>query len=99
MGHFVRLLAVAALVNSLAITAPALAEEEVPTEQEIRQTEGEPPVIPHKVADTDTDKECLKCHATGKNGALVTSHPERKVCTQCHVPGEIKATKPAKKRK
>lgn len=98
MGHLIRLLLVALLVNSPALPALALADE-VPTEQEIRQTEGEPPVIPHRIHDTDTAKDCLKCHETGKKGAPVTPHPERKACTQCHVQGEVKASKPAKKKR
>ena len=94
-----RLLSVAALLGSLVLPAFAQTGEDVPTEQEIRASEGEPPVIPHKIADTDTAKECLKCHETGKKGAPVTSHPERKVCTQCHVQGEIRPTKPARKKR
>ena len=99
MVHLIRLLAVAAMVNFLTLATPALAEEAVPTEQEIRQSEGEPPVIPHRIADTDTAKECLKCHETGRKGAPVTSHPERKACTQCHVRGEIPAAKPGRKKR
>lgn len=97
--HIIRVLTVAVLVNFLALPALALTEEEVPTEQEIRQTEGEPPVIPHKVSERETAKDCLACHEKGKRGAPVTSHPERKVCTQCHVPGEVKEVKPARKKK
>lgn len=99
MVHLIRLLAVAALVSFLALPFPALAQEEVPTEQEIRQTEGEPPVVPHRMKDADTAKDCLKCHLKGKKGAPVTPHPERKACTQCHVQGEIKAVNPAGKNK
>ncbi|HEY6873660.1 MAG TPA: hypothetical protein VI298_13140 [Geobacteraceae bacterium] len=96
MGYLCRALAVAALLQVLAL--PALAEEGVPTEREIMESEGEPPVIPHRVADTDTARECLKCHETGKKGAPVTPHPERKACTQCHVRGEVKA-KPGKQKR
>ncbi len=88
MKRIIKLLAVVALSQLFMCPFTAMAEGEVPTEQEIKQAEGEPPVIPHKVADTDTAKECLKCHKDGKRGAPVTSHPERKICTQCHVPAE-----------
>lgn len=97
MNYLIRILAVAALMSFPAF--PALAAEGVPTEQEIRQAEGEPPVIPHRVKDTDIAGDCLKCHEKGKKGAPVTSHPERKSCTQCHVRGEVKASKRANKRK
>ncbi len=96
MGHLCRILAVVALVVWPVVPVLALAEENVPTEQEIMESEGAPPLIPHRIADTDTAKDCLKCHETGKKGAPVTSHPERKACTQCHVQGEVK---PAKRKK
>jgi nitrate reductase cytochrome c-type subunit len=96
MRSLVRLWAVAALLHYLVLPMPALADEAVPTEKEISQAEGMPPLIPHRIADTDTARECLKCHETGKKGAPVTSHPERKACTQCHVQGEVKG---ARKRK
>jgi len=99
MRRLVRLCAVAALLNYLVLPMPAMADEVVPTEKEISQAEGMPPLIPHRIADTDTAKVCLKCHETGKKGAPVTPHPERKACTQCHVQGEVKATKPAKKKR
>ena len=99
MRRLVRLCAVAALLNYLVLPMLALAGEPVPTEKEISQAEGMPPLIPHRIADTDTGRECLKCHETGKKGAPVTSHPERKACTQCHVQGEVKATKPGKKKR
>jgi nitrate reductase cytochrome c-type subunit len=99
MSHIIRLLAIALLAGFLALPGLARAEEKVPTAQEIRESEGEPPLIPHRIADTDTARECLKCHGTGKKGAPVTSHPERKACTQCHVQGEVKGAKPAGKKK
>lgn len=98
MNYMIRILAVAVLMSFPALPALALAGEGVPTEQEIRQAEGEPPVIPHRVKETDTAVDCLKCHEKGKRGAPVTSHPERKSCGQCHVQGEVKASKRAKKR-
>src|SRR6266540_1606462 len=99
MLRLISFCAVAALLGFLAHPLPALAGGGVPTEQEIRESEGEPPLIPNRVADTDTGKDCLKCHQTGKRGAPVTSHPERKACTQCHIPGEVKGAKPAGKKK
>lgn len=99
MGRLCRLWAVAVLASFMLLPVLALAGEEVPTEQEIRESEGAPPLIPHRIADTDTAGDCLKCHETGKKGAPVTSHPERKGCTQCHLQGEVKATKPAKKKR
>jgi len=88
MMQIIRFIAVLVLCQSFMGSFTAMAEGDVPTEQEIKQAEGEPPVIPHKVADTDTARECLKCHRDGKRGAPVTSHPERKICTQCHVPAD-----------
>lgn len=99
MRRLVRLWAVAALLNCLVLPMTALADEAVPTKKEISQAEGMPPLIPHRIADTDTARECLKCHETGTKGAPVTPHPERKACTQCHVQGEVKATRPAKQKR
>ncbi len=42
---------------------------------------GAPPVIPHS---TRMRESCLGCHGPGGREGLRTSHPERKVCTQCH---------------
>jgi nitrate reductase cytochrome c-type subunit len=51
-----------------------------------RFAEGNPPVIPHAVADDATGQECLDCHwPGGKVTAPLTSHPLRVSCTQCHV--------------
>ncbi len=90
MNRVIRFVALAALLQFLMIPLRAIAEEQVPTEQEIMQAEDEPPVIPHRVSESDTFKDCLKCHESGKKGAPMTSHPERKNCTQCHVAGEVK---------
>ncbi len=91
MKRAFRFLALAALLQFLMIPFPAFADEQVPTEQEIMQAEDEPPVIPHRVSESDTYKDCLKCHESGKKGAPMTSHAERKNCSQCHVAGEVKA--------
>ena len=90
MKQVIRFLALAALLQFLTIPFPVFADEQVPTEQEIMQAEDEPPVIPHRVSENDTFKVCLKCHESGKKGAPMTSHPERKNCTQCHVAGAVK---------
>lgn len=42
---------------------------------------GAPPVIPHS---SQMREECLGCHGPLGREGLRTSHPERKVCTQCH---------------
>lgn len=90
MKRAIRLLAVTALLQMLAVPFAALADDQVPTESEVTQAEGEPPLIPHAISDADTCSECLKCHETGVKGAPMTSHPERKSCTQCHVAGAVK---------
>jgi nitrate reductase cytochrome c-type subunit len=82
----------------LALTLPLIAfadDQEVPTEQEIRQAEGVPPVMPHAAPPLKGGSEeaaCLGCHEEGKKGAPQTPHAERRACTQCHVQGEITAT-------
>ena len=48
-----------------------------------RAFEGAPPLIPH---DVEVDMPCLDCHRTGENNAVITSHPERFNCVQCHIP-------------
>lgn len=45
---------------------------------------GAPPTIPHKIF---MRENCLACHAgPGAREGIVTSHPERARCRQCHVP-------------
>jgi cytochrome c-type protein NapB len=90
---------IVAMFCAVALSGVARADEEVPTEQEIKQSEGAPPTIPHKVRADVTDKECLGCHRTGKKGAPVTPHPQRLACTQCHVPGAVEETKEGRKKK
>ncbi len=101
MKRVIRFIAVAALLQFMTIPFQAIADDQVPTEQEIMQAEDVPPVIPHRVSGNDTYKDCLKCHESGKKGAPMTSHPERKNCAQCHVAGEVKvkAGKKGKKKK
>ena len=77
----------AMLVCALAFPLPGLADDgRVPTAKEVMQAEGTPPLIPHRVTENFTFRQCLGCHEEGKEGAPVTPHPERKTCTQCHVP-------------
>lgn len=93
-----------AVAVSLFCLLPVLAsadEEQVPTEKEVMEAEGMPPLIPHPpriIKGTTGDATCLICHEEGKNSAPQTPHAERRGCTQCHVQGEIKG-KAAKKGK
>ena len=49
-----------------------------------RLYEGAPPTIPHQVF---MRENCAACHAgPGARAEILTSHPERTRCTQCHVP-------------
>lgn len=101
MKYINKFLVMAAFLQFLLIPFPLFAGDQVPTEKEIMQAGNEPPSISHPVSDAASAADCLKCHETGKKGAPVTSHPERKNCFQCHVAGEvkIKAGKKGKKKK
>ncbi len=49
-----------------------------------RLYDGAPPTIPHKIL---MRENCLTCHAgPGARAEIVTTHPERARCRQCHVP-------------
>jgi nitrate reductase cytochrome c-type subunit len=89
------LLGSALLCCALALPLTALAvDEQVPTEKEVAQAEGMPPLMPHAppaLKGGSEEAACLTCHEEGKNGAPQTPHAERRGCTQCHVQGEIKA--------
>jgi len=41
----------------------------------------QPPKIPHKVT---AGMDCKSCHATGVNGAPLSSHPNKPNCISCH---------------
>jgi len=99
MTPLVRMLAQAAVMQMLMLPSLAVADDQIPSEKEVRQSEGMPPLIPHVMPKPDKNGQltCLSCHEEGKNGAPPTPHPERKMCTQCHVQGEVKA--PGKKTK
>jgi len=44
---------------------------------------GAPPAIPHS---TWMRGECASCHGVSGRSGIRTTHPQRKSCTQCHVP-------------
>jgi nitrate reductase cytochrome c-type subunit len=92
----------AVLLLILAFPFALLADDEqVPTEKEVMQAEGTPPVMPHaapKPKGMSEEAACLSCHEKGLKGAPQTPHPERLGCTQCHVQGEVKTKKPAGKK-
>lgn len=47
---------------------------------------GEPPLIPHEVAQTDSGEECLGCHGTGDEAPKIPEwHATLVDCQQCHV--------------
>jgi cytochrome c-type protein NapB len=48
-----------------------------------RSYAGAPPVIPHS---TWMRENCLACHGSAGAAGLLTRHPERQSCTQCHAP-------------
>jgi cytochrome c-type protein NapB len=49
-----------------------------------RLYDGAPPTIPHKIL---MRENCLACHAgPGARAEILTTHPERDRCRQCHVP-------------
>lgn len=49
---------------------------------------GNPPAIPHPVAEADGGQECLGCHLDGEGGAPQTPHPQLVDCRQCHIAPE-----------
>ena len=83
---------------TLAVPQPRADDEQVPSEKEVQQAEGMPPLMPHAMPKPGKNGQltCLDCHETGKKGAPQTPHPERKLCTQCHVQGEARARKKKK---
>ena len=60
----------------------------------LRQYSGAPPRIPHPIQESFSiaPLNCLVCHAKGGYSAEyqkyipVTPHPDKELCTQCHVP-------------
>ena len=60
----------------------------VPLRQDLRfggrLYDGAPPTIPHKIL---MRENCAACHTgPGARTEILTSHPERTRCRQCHVP-------------
>jgi nitrate reductase cytochrome c-type subunit len=101
MTRLVRIVVQAAIVQMLILPSLAVADDEVPSAKEVMQSEGMPPLIPHAMPKPGKNGQlaCLSCHEEGKNGAPPTPHPERRMCTQCHIQGDIKGAKhPAKKK-
>lgn len=99
MKPFLRLLTIAGLAAVLALPVHGLANEPENYAADAKQTGGDPPTIPHAFPEDADGQYCNSCHRGGLKGASVTSHPERLGCTQCHVQGEVKAKKGAKKAK
>lgn len=95
MRHMGKILALAALLQLLSITAATAWGEDVPTAKEVMEAQGAPPLIPHRISNSDEGKACLACHEEGAHGAPPTSHPERLTCTQCHIQGETKKAQAA----
>jgi len=58
----------------------ALPDSTVPPGRAFR---GAAPNIPHDLFGCGIT--CLTCHETGVGGAPMTTHPERQMCTQCHM--------------
>ncbi len=72
-------------------TTERKAKIEEPSKETLRRAfEGAPPLIPH---DVEAEETCLDCHRLGENDAVITSHPERSNCVQCHIP-EVTGVKP-----
>jgi|GEM_PF-3238734 len=97
MKPVVRILLPAMVAQMLLFPPFAVAEDEVavPNEREIMQSEGPPPLVPHAIPAPDKNGKltCLSCHEDGKSKtAPPTSHPDRKMCIQCHIQGEITKT-------
>lgn len=92
MTLFLRCLAAAGLAAMLAFSTVALADGPENLEADARLGSGNPPTIPHRVADDATSESCKACHETGIKGAPITSHPDRMGCMQCHVQGKVKKT-------
>lgn len=51
------------------------------TDSGTRAYQGAPPTIPHR---TWMRENCMSCHGDGGTSEILTSHPDRQSCTQCH---------------
>ncbi|NOZ68469.1 MAG: hypothetical protein GXP46_04320 [Deferribacteres bacterium] len=79
------LLAVFILVSAVFVYGCITTQKQAATGGAIlipRTLEGAPPFIPHEVEDEQT---CLDCHRLGENDAVITPHPDRVNCVQCHI--------------
>lgn len=69
-----------------AVLVAGLAVAQAPPEPELRPRRlyfGAPPAAPHDLGPGMS--ECLVCHGDADTGALLTPHPTRLRCRQCHV--------------
>ena len=48
-----------------------------------RSFHGAPPTMPHPLF---MRTNCISCHGSQGYPSLITNHPERRNCTQCHMP-------------
>jgi len=83
----------AAALSMLLLTPAARADDDEAYEKDAVYAEGNPPMVPHKMAPDTTGDACLACHLEGKNGAPLSPHAVRIDCVQCHGQGEIKEKK------
>jgi len=82
----------------VALPVSARADESENLAVDAQHAEGAPPVIPHRISDDATGKDCLVCHKEGLNDAPQTPHPDRVNCTQCHVRSDLRDPKPPAKK-
>jgi cytochrome c-type protein NapB len=66
---------VAVIPNTFAGLEPLLGGE--------RSFEGAPPTMPHELF---MRTNCIACHGSQGYSGLITDHPERRNCIQCHTP-------------
>ena len=97
MKTLLRCCILTSVMAALALPVGVRADEAESYDKDAEYAEGNPPMIPHHVKDTADGEYCLSCHGTGVNGAPLSPHPVRLICTGCHAQGEIKESKPAKK--
>lgn len=101
MKRMAQLVTTLGMVASLALLAPAFANEQPEPDlaKDAAQGTGLPMAIPHAVKPGEDGEACNVCHRSGAKKTPPTSHPERLNCTQCHVQGEIKKAGKGKKKK
>ncbi|CAH2031863.1 hypothetical protein [Trichlorobacter ammonificans] len=101
MKRMVQLVTTLGMVASLALLAPAFANEqpELNLAKDASEAPGTPMAVPHVMKPGEDGEACNACHRSGVGKTPPTSHPERLNCTQCHVQGEVKKPAKAKKKK